>query len=165
MNKLILFAPPSKALLSGAIGPHLARPFPPALVSARPSSSSSSSSGKVETPAICLSKDGTTFLAYHPQRDHPYEHTRPLPTPTEDDADASLSPLKVQIVKAFREKTTSKKLTNQDLGNMFGEPKNWFRPQPQERSRKEFADYKRMLKQKRMNELPEDLAKDLHRRS
>jgi len=123
---------------------------------------SSSSSGKLKAlpvPAVCLSKDGTTFLAYHPQRDFPYEHSRPLPAKKAnesiDDHDTS-SPLKVQIMRGFKEKAASKKLTNRDLEKMFGECQSFFRPQPQERSRAEDVEYRKMLKQKTLNELPDD---------
>ena len=116
--------------------------------------SSSSSSKTLATPAVCLSKDGSTFLAYHPQRDFPYEHSRPLPSKIDDEDSAS--PLNVQIVKAFKEKSTSNKLSETDLEKMFSECKQFFRPQPQERKRKDVAEYEKMLKLKKLNELPED---------
>jgi len=126
----------------------------PSLCSSSPHRCSSSKT--LPTPAVCLSKDGSTFLAYHPQRDFPYEHTRPLPTQTPEEAEYSSSPLKVQIAKAFREKKQTNKLSEKDLEKMFSECRQFFRPQPQERKRKDVAEYERKLKLKTLNELPDD---------
>jgi len=103
-----------------------------------------------------LSKDGATVLAYHPQKDFPYEHSRPLPQPVDDLAQYNDSPLKVGISKAFAEKTTSKQLTTKDLEIMFSEARGFFREQPQERKRKEVAEWKRQKKAKTLRELPDD---------
>ena len=120
------------------------------------SSTRFSSTKTLATPAVCLSADGTTFLAYHPQRDFPYEHSRPLPPKIDAEAEFQDSPFKVQIAKAFKEKSTSNKLTRKDLEQMFGECKSYFRPQPQERKRRDVAEYYKKLKDKTLNELPED---------
>ena len=156
MNSLRLLSGPWTLKATPKRIPSLPRPF----------SSSSSSSSKLKdipTPAVCLSKDGSAFLAYHPQRDFPYEHSRPLPPPsasiedTDDPSSSSSSPLKIQITKAFQEKKSKQpNLTLKDLGEMFGDRPNYFRAQPQERKRAEVAEYQKMLKRKTLNELPED---------
>jgi len=155
MNRLSNLIPPGRRLLCHENGPQLFN-------LTNRSSSSSSSSAKLKTlpvPAVCLSKDGSTFLAYHPQRDFPYEHSSPIPNKTAEDnaieeGDAT-SPLNVRIMREFKEKADSKKLTEKDLEKMFGECKAFFRPQPQERSRADDAEYRKMMKQKSLNELPE----------
>jgi len=156
MNSLRLLSGPWTLKATPKRKPSLPRPF-------TSSSSFSSKLKDIPTPAVCLSKDGSAFLAYHPQRDFPYEHSRPLPPSsasiedTDDPSSSSSSPLKIQITKAFKEKKSKQpNLTLKDLGEMFGDRPNYFRAQPQERKRAEVAEYQKMLKRKTLNELPED---------
>lgn len=149
MNKLSHLLPTGKTLLrnDGTLLSSISLRF-----------TSSSNLKTLAVPAVCLSKDGTTFLAYHPQRDFPYEHSRPLPEnpATEEVGDQeSASPLKVQIMTGFKDKAESRKLTQSDVAKMFGDYKGVFRKQPQERSRREFSEYQKKMKQKTLNELPE----------
>lgn len=96
----------------------------------------SSYSGKDVKTKITVTDDGSTFVAWHPPQDFPYECTRPLPEP-EFVEDTSV--LKVQMTKSlqdiFNKKT--KEQAVQELMNITHTTKHRWAHRPRDKKAKE----------------------------
>lgn len=95
----------------------------------------SSYSGKNSKSKVALTDDGSTFVAWHPAEDFPYECTKPLPEPqfVED-----TSVLKVQMSKelqdVFNKKTQEQAV--QELMNITHTTKHRWAYRPRDKKAK-----------------------------
>ncbi|KAL3275827.1 hypothetical protein HHI36_020571 [Cryptolaemus montrouzieri] len=66
-----------------------------------------STSNHVVQNKIVLTNDESTYIAWHPQEDFPYECTRPLPESKEKDLDTSVLKTKLtpELMEIFQKKT------------------------------------------------------------
>lgn len=85
---------------------------------------------------VALTDDGSTFVAWHPKQDFPYEYTKPLPIPEAiEDNTVLKTQLTAEVLEVFKKK--NEEVARQELMNITGTTKHrWFRRPRDKRAQK-----------------------------
>ncbi|XP_014678414.1 PREDICTED: 39S ribosomal protein L42, mitochondrial-like [Priapulus caudatus] len=105
------------------------------------SCSSVSSRDTLNEDRIVLTDDGSTIVCYHPAKEFPYEHTRPL-SRNEDELRAGESVLNVQHLEEYRRRyeVTRQGPTRTELVSMFNNARHlWFPNNKKKRARRDLG--------------------------
>ncbi|CAL1545854.1 unnamed protein product [Lymnaea stagnalis] len=96
---------------------------------------------KSRPPSVCLSPDKSMIMCWHPEPEHPYEHTLPLPRDKKE-LEVGDSVLKVQYLLDEKLKHNPDGPTVNELSQMFYTSKHQFYRKKRHEKKTEMIKYK-----------------------